>query len=498
MLVETEGESGQYACLSHCWGGEKPLVTTLEPDTLSQYKQCIKWDMLPKTFQDAIIVSRKFGIRYLWIDSLCIIQDSSHDWQVQSALMADIYQNSVITIAGSVSSGPRQGLFRTADTIHIAQSLPASTSLGGVDKIRSRIALSHNAAKFPLLQRGWVFQERLLSSRYLHFGQHELIWECMEQLTCECGSLSLPDMHRYKWLEPKNRFHPDSLQYLKDFPIKVSDAWQAAVADYSRMELSFPSDMFPAISGIAKNVKAATEWSYVAGLWRETIITDLVWRTEEPHNAVRCRDWRAPTFSWASVTDIDPKRKENRSHVSYAFMNILRKGLDESNNAWRTDIYAAVVETSMKLVGEDTTGQLRAGFIILRGTLIEATLCHTVQHGFEEWNIAPLGKEQLSNTLFHQDVNFDLAGYALEDGNRIYCLKLIGTSQTVRNVNGEYLLYLVLRKVEEHGSLSSETEKGPTFERIALFRDARGEEEMRLEDGTEENAIQRNALVKIV
>jgi hypothetical protein len=164
-LVETEGKFGHYACLSHCWGGEQTLRTTLFPDSLTQHKRGIEWTEIPKTFQDAIIVLRTFGFQYIWIDSLCIIQDSQEDWQVQSALMGEIYRNSIITIAGSASSGPQQGLFRTAQSAHLSQPFPANTSLEGIEKVQYREPLSHDASELPLLQRGWVFQERQLSPR---------------------------------------------------------------------------------------------------------------------------------------------------------------------------------------------------------------------------------------------------------------------------------------------------------------------------------------------
>jgi hypothetical protein len=493
-LVNTEGCRGHYICLSHCWGGEQPLQTTT--DTLTRHFKEIKWELLPQTFQDAITITRKFGIQYLWIDSLCIIQDSAEDWRVQSALMAEIYRYAVITIAGSASSGPRQGLFRTADTAHVDRPFPVIESLEGLDKIRSRVPLSHNASELPLLHRGWVLQERMLSSRYLHFGQNELIWECMEHLTCECGSLSLKDSFRYKWLEPKNRLHPDSLQLLTRLPEAIPTAWRATVADYSRMELSYPLDLFPAISGIAKSVKEATGWTYVAGMWKETLITDLVWRTEKPQTAARCKDWRAPTFSWASVVDDGTGNKADRSHVSYAFMDILSKGLEKSQRSSRTDLYATIIETKCEAVGNDVTGQLRSGFIILRGTLIKSALYHDAG----QWQVGPIRKGPLSNSLFHQDFNFSREECGVRDGNTVYCLKLIGNTSARDTGNGEYLLYLVLRMLEGPAlpGSTANVNRVDTFERIALLRDARGFEEIQLEHGSEETAVQKDVLVKIV
>lgn len=199
-LVETGSRRGHWACLSHCWGGQLPLMTAHEPDTLSQHLIDIAWDKLSKTFQEAIIFARRFGFQYLWVDSLCIFQDDDNDWLTQSAQMAYIYQNSVLTIAGSASSGPYQGLFRRAETEH----LDHPTDFG---KIRVRKTLTHKAADLPLLGRGWVHQERLLSPRFLHFGQQELIWECAQRLDCECGGAQY--VHRLevrKWPTAKTQF----------------------------------------------------------------------------------------------------------------------------------------------------------------------------------------------------------------------------------------------------------------------------------------------------
>jgi hypothetical protein len=71
-LVQKNGEEGRYACLSYCWGGKQPLRTTLEPDTLSSHQHLIREEDLPKTFHDAITVVINIGLRYLWIDSLCV------------------------------------------------------------------------------------------------------------------------------------------------------------------------------------------------------------------------------------------------------------------------------------------------------------------------------------------------------------------------------------------------------------------------------------------
>jgi Heterokaryon incompatibility protein (HET) len=100
-------ERGHYVTLSHCWGPSNPTRTTAA--CFQDYLQGIPLANLPKTYRDAIAVTRRLGIRYLWIDSLCIIQDSSEDWEKECIKMPQIYQNSTVIIAGPAASGCESG-----------------------------------------------------------------------------------------------------------------------------------------------------------------------------------------------------------------------------------------------------------------------------------------------------------------------------------------------------------------------------------------------------
>ncbi|KAH6868752.1 heterokaryon incompatibility protein-domain-containing protein, partial [Alternaria rosae] len=263
-LIDTGNKRERYACLSHCWGGQYPLRTTKKPDTLSDHLENIEEQDLPKTFRDAIKVIVELGIRFIWIDSLCIVQDDDKDWQVQSAQMASIYANSTLTIAASASSGPHEGLFRVAAPDLIGWSI------SNFPDIRARKPLQHDSERLPLLERGWVFQERLLSPRVLHFTDHELIWECMEHLDCECQRLENPTAHF--WSVSKQLCHPDRWRLLKDDHSEITDVWMRLIMDYFQLALSKPDDIFPAISGIAKSFGEATGWDYFAGMWKQTMI----------------------------------------------------------------------------------------------------------------------------------------------------------------------------------------------------------------------------------
>jgi hypothetical protein len=500
-LLKTDEKVGYWACLSHCWGGEQPLKTTR--NNLTQHQNMIPWEALPKTFQDAIVVARTFGIQYIWIDSLCIVQDDLDDWQVQSAQMADIYHNSILTIAASASFGPYHGIFRNADLEHIDKPITEILEDATLEKLRVRKALPHKAMELPLFSRGWVLQERLLSPRILHFGHNELVWECMERLACECGyreGWHNASPYRLTWPAPKNLFHPYSLQLVDWMMYRGPSVWQAVVSDYSRMALTKPEDIFPAISGLAQSVQNATGWEYVAGLWKDNMIVDLVWYTENPRSATRCVPWRAPTFSWASV--ISKASENKRSWISYSYMDVLRQGLEgRKDDRSTTDFYATLMETSCTLVRkDDPTGRVQSGFIVLKGTLVNATLCKDTSN--HDWYITAIGKKRDEHNMFCMDFDFGVSGDDVRAGperrEEVRCLRLIGTKKHVKFEDEEFLVYLVLRQVETRCNRAAPS-LGldlSVFERIGLLINLWGE--VQLEDESEASAITPDTLVKIV
>ncbi|KAF1830656.1 HET-domain-containing protein, partial [Decorospora gaudefroyi] len=230
-----------YGCLSHRWGSRQPLQTRKE--TLSRFKAGIPWESIPKTFQDAITFTRKLGLSYIWIDSLCIIQDDKQDWQQQSGAMAAIYSNSYVTLAAAVADDSKAGF-------------------GGVDMpIFVRRPYQHGG--FPLLRRAWVHQERLLSHRIIYFAYEELIWECDETFECE-------------------------------------KRWRRVVSEYSTLDLTHPRDALPALSGIVQVYKEALDDEYLAGFWKKSLLFDLLWYRDCPKDTVLSR-CRAPSWSWVST-----------------------------------------------------------------------------------------------------------------------------------------------------------------------------------------------------
>lgn len=191
LVVCDEGQRGNYAALSHCWGGLQLLQT--KAATLAQYQDNIPMDKLPKSFKDAITIARRLQIPFLWIDSLCIVQDSEQDWHHESALMSSIYRNSVLTISATGALDGSRGCFIPEAHSEIVQLPPKLSDTGGKAYVTgSRLGTygppwSDKVASGPLFQRAWALQERCLSRRILHCCRGQWVWECCEKIEAQFG-----------------------------------------------------------------------------------------------------------------------------------------------------------------------------------------------------------------------------------------------------------------------------------------------------------------------
>ncbi|USP73399.1 HET-domain-containing protein [Curvularia clavata] len=189
-LLSTPGVKAQYACLSHRWS--KPAALVTKRSNVASHAKSIDWKTLPKTFKEAILITQDLGLQHLWVDSLCIIQDDDNDKQRELAKMSSIYTNAYITIAATHAEGEMHGCYSAGSFYHqdhrLSLKQPDSTTVEIDLYVREKIAhIGEQDAITPLLQRGWVCQERLLSPRVLHFCEKELVWECQESSTCQCS-----------------------------------------------------------------------------------------------------------------------------------------------------------------------------------------------------------------------------------------------------------------------------------------------------------------------
>ncbi|KAF4414683.1 het domain-containing [Fusarium acutatum] len=168
-LVSTVGQKDRYVCLSYCWGGT--IDIRLLRNRYHGYFRRIPWDILPQGYRDAIKLTRKVGIRYIWIDSLCIVQDDEDDWRQQASIMAQIFQNAYVTIAGTKPENPNNGYFSVTPPEFIATRIEHQAQDGTVRHAYVRQTIPHffsstasldsdfTQGDFPLLSRGWVFQD---------------------------------------------------------------------------------------------------------------------------------------------------------------------------------------------------------------------------------------------------------------------------------------------------------------------------------------------------
>lgn len=305
-------QDAEYVTLSHCWG-LNPLVK-LKNRLLSAFKRIIPWKELPLSFQEAIVVTRKLKIQFLWIDSLCIIQDDEEDWLRESMLMADIYSNSYLNLAAAASSNSHGGLFRQRASY---AARPCLVDLRWTNTPGPSRGLFYcyqpnewetQVGIAPLYLRGWVCQEKLLAQRVLNFAQDQLYWECNEMHASEVWPAGLPPGTIIVFRKSVLREAANNQE-----PIISFDAWNSVIRHYSAGALTKSSDKLIAISGVVQYFIAQgilKEEDYLAGLWRPHLPQALMWKG--PYMAgrpggsterygVRPQPYRAPSWSWASI-----------------------------------------------------------------------------------------------------------------------------------------------------------------------------------------------------
>ena len=373
LRVTDGSEVGYYMTLSHRWGVVNEPPRLLKAN-LKGLQEGIIPSSLPSSFLDAIIVAKHLGVDWLWIDSLCIIQDSEEDWRYESSLMGKVYQNSLCNLAATGASDSYGGLFHE-DSV-VSSSLFLNLNIKRDDADAEKIFPSHsysNSAQVyrvepwsiwsrkiedsELNQRGWVVQERILAPRTLHFTRTEVLWECIENIASESvpDSVSEYAVTHYALIKPalvSLQKHSPAQRLDIKLEDEVREGWRQLAHEYIKSLLTKESDRLIAISGISKLIKQATGDQYLAGNWRSTLFTDLVWyNMRDGERLARTRPLNAPTWSWASV-----KPYAYVSFYSHPPPDRPRPVPLAEFSAFDADAYT-----------DDDTGQLRSSFLHLRG-----------------------------------------------------------------------------------------------------------------------------------
>ncbi|KAH8685274.1 heterokaryon incompatibility protein-domain-containing protein [Ilyonectria robusta] len=381
----------RYIALSHSWGKSMPI--TLIESRLAEFSTMgIAFGDLPRTFQDAAKLALDLGYEYIWIDSLCIIQDSPSDWLHEAQRMATVYTFSHLTIAASASTSTTTGLSpvnpRPRTVIVRPTWLGMINGFGVNPQQTLRIddglftRFFHAITTAPLNSRGWTYQEYALSPRVLHCAEGEWWWD----------SISSPGIHRESSTEPQRWYTgpisiswPDS-RSLYDVkprthpPIQGALIWDRFVSQYNQRALTKRRDKMVAFGAVTEifgrvyNLPVGEQNEYVAGLWKSYLPLGLQWTVAERAERYTIQPgeedekYVIPSWSWASVNGL----------VRFSDRKVLK-----NERAKMIEGMPKVVDVVVTTEG-GPFGPVLGGFIVLHGPLFRIRVnkeTRTIQNG---------------------------------------------------------------------------------------------------------------------
>ncbi|KAL8753192.1 MAG: hypothetical protein Q9184_005494 [Pyrenodesmia sp. 2 TL-2023] len=307
----------RYVTLSHCWGawGSKEIPALKVSNERERFHDGIRLEDLPLTFQQAVEVARWLKVRWLWIDSLCIIQDSKEDWQHEAPLMHNVYKEGFLNIAASSAYDARGGLFQQRSVYAI---VPLKLNMPGIGEewyvtLDERDMFNWMNTE-PLSNRAWVFQERHLARRILHFTKDQVFWECCAKAPYFANEIFPHGAPLNKTFDDKPKMQSQSLSN-QSVPSsqEIYDLWENLCWDYAEKNLSHGGDKLVALLGLAIEFKQlAPGDEYAAGIWLSTMPQSLLWDVREGYcpEPSLSQVHVAPSWSWASIPG--PIRKQFR------------------------------------------------------------------------------------------------------------------------------------------------------------------------------------------
>lgn len=331
-IVSPEERDLPYAALSHCWGADTGAMTRLVEGNLTAMKQEIKQDSLAKSFQDAIEVTRGLHLQYLWIDALCIIQDSTEDWAAEAAEMGQYYRGAAVTVCAVSASQCQDGILRPRSETHTHPKIETNEGAFYLrpllpDSVTVTDAITYSDIRKPIRMqpwnsRAWTLQERLFSRRIIYFTDEQMVWQCKSRFFAEDGQ------HSYLKKPGGTQVIKRGLVDIVDYRPRVvgktkkvvaptvrSMQWYNLVRKYTQRSLTFARDRLPALSGLAlsglaREVHTHTKATYAAGLWvghYNTTIIGLMWRpVRDSYDGIDPPEPMAspngsPSWSWTSL-----------------------------------------------------------------------------------------------------------------------------------------------------------------------------------------------------
>ncbi|RBR21895.1 uncharacterized protein FIESC28_04738 [Fusarium coffeatum] len=375
-LVEGSAQCTPYVALSYRWGGLEAIWQTTTKN-LNSRRDVFSIEDLPKTLCDAVKVTRDLGFEWIWIDSLCIVQDDKDDWAKEAVKMANIYQNAIVTISADFSKDAKAGLHndRSTSMFNREESIGISNRLSAGDE--STLYLFPNQdtrldesitnirdmgdllCHCTLRDRGWTMQERILSPRIIHYASDQLYWECYhsiqeseDKLLWMGRSSTIPKIaHRIKSAKDDGTKKKELKQMLYNWYVHIVGG------DYSYRSLTYAEDKLLAIGGVARALDDIEPMGYMVGHWGEyddELVKSFCWKRGGPGQ--KATKYRAPSWSWAS-------QDSAINYTSYSLVGTSDDVVVAEPVAWKASVPDGT------FFGRCTSGYLQIKAKLARGTV---------------------------------------------------------------------------------------------------------------------------------
>jgi hypothetical protein len=387
-LVDGSTDRAPYVALSYRWGALEAVWQTAT-ENLDSRREKFSIDELPKTLSDTVRVTKDLGFRWLWIDSLCIVQNDRDDWAREAVKMASIYQNAIVTISADSSQDAKAGLhneksismldrdksFEIRNTLSsgrkssiIVFAYQKTNVDSSVTKIRDMGDLLSHCS---LRDRGWTMQERILSPRIIHYASDQLYWECYH------GFQESEDKLHWKGKNSNITKIAHRVKSAEDDEAKARELrnmlhyWYVLLigGDYSHRTLTYGDDKLVAIGGVAKAFNDIAPLGYMVGHWGETdndLIRSLCWSRGSPGR--KSPDYRAPSWSWASQD----------SAINYVYFDFIGT-LDDK-------ISAEPVVWGGQTLDDSVFGRYRSGYLQLKAKVARGSVFPNCGHDFKDYS----------------------------------------------------------------------------------------------------------------
>ncbi|TVY28805.1 hypothetical protein LHYA1_G002154 [Lachnellula hyalina] len=363
LLVENDGTLlGSYLLLG--WSSNTTVGEKLQRGVEKMFSP-----RQPQTLKDAVILTRRLGQQYLWVDALCILQDDNEAKQEEISRMSQIYKNSVFTIQAASSNAVAQGFLHTrkAPSIPPCKLLFSRDTEGHETYVYARLpTYTKVVGDAPTNSRAWIFQESVLASRVLVYASDQVYFACRQSVKRvdgmwgpSYGGPTISPRH-YRNLRP-DLFNQGGLS-ASEMREETLAAWYTGISlFYTYRSITDSRDRLPAVSAFAAEAYMVIGARYLAGIWEVDMINGLLWRR---HTSPQAKAWqrrplnkpeayRAPSWSWAAYD----------GPISFSLQ--WQRAIVKENSAYN----AKILHAASTLSGSDMYGEVLDASIIIKGYL---------------------------------------------------------------------------------------------------------------------------------